>query len=326
MQNHLFIIDPLAKLDLKMDTSLRMAFSLAQRGHRCYAGDSRHLSWNPHKSAAAINCQELKFAHTVESVRSIGEPSQTPLTTFQAIHMRKEPPFDMDYIAATWLLDSVSTSTALFNTPQGLRDLNEKLSILRYPEAIAPALVSCQSDELFSFIEKEANGDAILKPLGLYGGKGILRLNLKEQNPSEIKEALHNETKNGFEYRLIQPFNQAIFEGEVRVFTVGGKPLTWCLKKPMKDQYMANSSFGSTRHPYTPTTDELAMIEDISKDLLKNGVFIAGYDLIGGKLSEINVTSPRLLSAEDDQSHYFKEFAQLVELETQKVVSKVTGT
>ena len=85
---------------------------------------------------------------------------------------------------------------------------------------------------------------------------------------------------------------------------------------------MANSNFGSTRHPYTPTTDEVKMIQGISLDLLNKGVFVAGYDLIGGKLSEINVTSPRLLSAEEDQSIYFKEFARLTELETQKFVQQ----
>jgi len=321
MQNHLFITDPLAKLDLKMDTSLRMAFALTQRGHRCFVGDSAQLSWNPH-SSARIQGTELKFTQTVESVQTPDDLTALPLTNFQAIHMRKEPPFDMNYIAATWLLDSVSGTTALFNTPRGLRDLNEKLSILHYPDAIAPALVSCQSDEIFSFIENESNGDAILKPLDLYGGKGILRLNLAEQDEAQIKSILKKETYNGSEYRLIQPFNHAIFDGEVRVFTVGAKPLTWCLKKPPKDHFMANSNFGSTRHPYTPTTDEVKMIQGISLDLLNKGVFVAGYDLIGGKLSEINVTSPRLLSAEEDQSIYFKEFARLTELETQKFVQQ----
>ncbi len=317
MQNHLFIIDPLSKLDLKMDTSLRMAFALAKRGHRCFASQGSQLSWNPQSGAAYCMSRELKFSAQVESVREAQIERPFTLDDFQAIHMRKEPPFDMSYIAITWLLDSVTGKVALFNTPRGLRDLNEKLSILNYSDAIAPALVSCQAKDLFSFIESEANGDAILKPLDLYGGKGIQRLNLTQQNAGDIKRILASETKQGSEYRLIQPFNHAIFDGEVRVFTTGGKPLAWCLKKPSSDEFMANSSFGSTRHPYTPDTNELKMIEEISADLLKRGVFIAGYDLIGGKLSEINVTSPRLLSADDDQSRYFEEFAKMVEAETQ---------
>jgi len=254
------------------------------------------------------------FGAAVQSLKTAA-PVEMLLTEFNGIHMRKDPPFDMDYICATWLLESARQGPRFFNSPWGLRGINEKLSILRFPWAIQPALVSADPQKLLDFIDGECGGDAILKPLMLYSGKGILRINIHDGKLTRaaLLAQLKAETGDGRYVRLLQPFNQAIFAGEVRAFTIGGKALAWCLKKPAPGQFMANSSFHSTRHAYTPTAQEKACVEKIATELLQDGITVIGYDLIGGFVSEINVTSPRLLVGDDDTRDYFSDFAGWVE-------------
>lgn len=306
---HLFVMDPLEKLDPVMDTSLRIAFALHQISHESYATTPWELSWQRGESCARAQCRKLEFKSDAGSAKARSDVEVFSLSDFSTIHMRKDPPFDMDYIATTWLLDTAHATSKVYNSPSGLRSINEKAIILRYPDAIAPALVSANPEQMLQFIKNECQGDAMLKPLNLYSGKGIHRLTLADSNEEGILALLHNQTK-GVLQMLLQPFDPAIFDGEVRVFAIHGEPIAWCLKRPAPGSYMANSSFGSTRHAYVPTPGECDLIKHISRDLLKYGIEIVGYDLIGGKISEINVTSPRLLTAPEDKNDYFKTIAE----------------
>lgn len=315
--NHLFVLDPISQLNLTLDSSLRMAEALIQLGHQCFVTHLPDLYWHKGPGAGgAARCHQLSFrgqVHHHESV-TLGPQVHKELRFFQAIHMRKDPPYDLDYIAATWVLDSHGSSTKIYNDPKALRSLNEKLSIFLFPNESRDALLSHHSEQLLEFIEKTPHQDGIIKPLDLFGGRGVQRLNLKADGMTRAKalEILRTETQNGRSARLVQAFDPAIFEGEVRAFAVCGEPLSWCLKKPAVGQFIATTRAGATLTPYHPTPAEIERVRRVSKGLLERGVNVVGFDIIGGYISEINLTSPRLLVGDGDETNYYSLFAQRI--------------
>ena len=304
---HLFLLDAFESLNLRLDTSLRLAWALAARGHDVLSTTAAGLSLRRGDPSSRALVTRLTFPGG-----EIGDCQRTPagqmeLCDFDAIHMRKDPPFDASYLALTWHLDTAGPSTRVYNDPAALRTVNEKLGILRFPEYIRPALYSANPQALADFVREEAGGDAILKPLTLFGGRGILRL----QDSPDLTEILRRETADG--PRLIQPFDKAIHAGEVRAFTVGGKALAFCLKKPGEGSFLANTSSGATLEPWQPDQATLTMVEDVAGRLYKEGMVFLGFDIIGGHLSEINITSPRLLTGVGDDTDYYQPMAAWVE-------------
>ncbi|MEY4632217.1 MAG: hypothetical protein RIQ81_2337 [Pseudomonadota bacterium] len=315
-QRHLFIIDPLEELNLKLDSSLRMARSLARRGHRVFFATLRDLSWRSGKTAAWARCVEATFASDQVQPRLESKIPHS-LAEFQGIHMRKDPPFDLPYIETTWLLDSVAGRVKIYNEPAALRRFNEKLSILLFPDAIRPALVSSDCHEIIEFIGRECHGDAVIKPLALFGGRGVERIELeRDKDPARVVEKITAMTRDGVEKRIVQPFDPRVFDGEVRAFCVGGEPVAWCLKRPGRGEFLANTRAGATLESYKPTLDDLARVKNVAARLALEGAPIVGFDLIGGFISEINLTSPRLLMPAGQESaelQAYDHFAHWVE-------------
>ncbi len=295
-QKHLFIADPLEGLNLPLDSSLRMARALAARGHRVFFTTIQDLSWRSDKGAASARSVEATFAG--EGLRpALSAKGLHSLSEFQAIHMRKDPPFDMTYIEATWLLDSVASKVHIYNHPEALRNFNEKVSILMFPNDIRPALVSSDTAEIIDFIAKDCAGDAVIKPLALFGGRGVERIRIGPNGMAEGDAAkwIATVTCEGREKRIVQPFDERVFSGEVRAFCMGGEPIAWCLKKPAPGEFLANTRAGATLESYKPGAEELARVKNVASRLALMGVQVVGFDLIGGFISEINLTSPRLL-------------------------------
>ena len=308
-QTHLFVIDALDTLNLELDSSLRLAREIEKAGHSIYITTISNLGWESGQKSAHAKVAKLEFKGSATNFVSSPNTKRF-LADFSAIHMRKDPPFDLDYVSATWLLESAAPNTRIYNDPRALRSLNEKLAIFGFPHAAEAALVSSDPEELLEFISEKCSGDAVLKPLLLFGGRGVERIELKKLSKSEILEMLRLETVNSTVARLVQPFNKAIFAGEVRAFSVGGLPLAWCLKKPAPGNFLANTRAGATLVEYEPTKEEVAMVTDVSTRLLAEGVYLIGFDLIGGALSEINLTSPRLLQAPTDKRNYYETMAK----------------
>ena len=308
-QKHLFIMDPLDKLNFKLDSSLRMASELSRLGHQCYFSVPIDLSWNATVGRPLVRAAPMQFTNFEPATIKLATREPLSLEDFAGIHMRKEPPFDMNYMSITWLLDAVGGKTKVFNAPAALRSFNEKLGILQFPDAIGPALACYDPNQMLTFIQESCNGDAIIKPLDLYGGRGIFRLNLKELNRSKALDQLKEVTQNGSQMRLIQAFNKHIYEGEVRVFTLGGKALSWCLKKPAPGEFLANTGAGATIHPYEPSEHLRSKVERIAQKLNFQGIPLLGFDIIGELVSEINITSPRLLQAPEDTTNYYGKIA-----------------
>ncbi len=308
MQKHLLIIDPIECLNLKLDSSLRMGLELSNQGCEVFYCEISMLFWNKSSKYASCTCFKIDYKKGIENL-SFSEKTDLCLSNFKSIQMRKEPPFDTDFISATWFLDAVPNSTLVVNSPRTLREVNEKLSIFFSPETSDKALVSSDPSKLMDFIKNECDFDGIIKPLNLFGGRGVFRINLKEKSEKHWINILEQETRNG-QFRLIQPFNHKIFDGEVRVFSLNGEPLSWCLKKPKDGEYLANTSAGAKLLPYSPSKALEEKIAKVSKKLCQDyGAYFLGFDVIGEVISEINVTSPRLLQSSEDQRNYYAEIA-----------------
>lgn len=311
-QTHLFIIDPIEKLNLNLDSSLRMAYCLHELGHRIFIADSEELYWDIKQKSATAKVRQITFEGSLRALNVVHTTDMT-LAEMSAIHMRKEPPFDQGFLTTTWLLDSAKATSKVINDPKALRTLNEKLAIFQFPEYTTEALVSKNVEMLLEFCQNHCQNDAIVKPLDLFGGKGIFRIQLNKESVSDLRTKLQIATANNTSFRLIQPFNSDIFFGEIRVFTMAGKPLAWCLKKPAEGQFFANTSAGATLHPFEPSKQLIEMATNIATKLLEEGVYLAGLDIIGDKLSEINITSPRLLTANTDELPYYRNIAKWAE-------------
>lgn len=304
---HLFIIDPLEKLNLKLDSSLRMAAALAEKGASTYCCDAYEIAQTRDDGTAhgLVRALHFKKGRDLSGLEIASQKEKISLKNFDAIHMRKDPPFDMEYITATWLLNDAAKFTKVYNDPRTLRSFNEKIGIFRFPQFCAPGLVSAQEEELWDFFVNTAQGNAVLKPLHFHGGRGVKHLDLKKDGEAKCRASIREEFKTGITWRIMQPFNPAIHEGELRVFAAGGKAISWCRKIPQKGNFLANTAAGARLEKMAPDKTIQARLEHIAQDLMKDGVFFIGFDVIGDLVSEINITSPRLLQAENDTTDYY---------------------
>ena len=307
---HLFIIDPVERLNLPIDTSLHLADALIRSGETIYLCHPSDLTLTK-KSIFADVFQLRKFSTERERLE-FGLRESVPLADFASIYLRKDPPFDLSYITATWLLDFAGPDCKVYNSPQSLRTYNEKLSIFHFPQYVDHALFTADVKALVNFLGHEAGGDAILKPIDLYGGRDIVRIQQNKMNDGQILELLNQQTQNGTLARLMQPFNTKIFDGEVRAFYAKGTPIAWCLKKPKENQFLANTGAGATLHPFTPSKKLETDITDVAKQLWAKGAALVGFDIIGERISEINITSPRLLAADPNKKPYFDKMAKVM--------------
>jgi len=312
-------MDPLDSLHLALDTSLRLARELQKAGAEIFVTTINKMGWTSGRSSAHAFCAPLTFPEVASAPGaegsmqfSSGSYGKVSLADFSGIHMRKDPPFDLEYVSATWLLESAAGKSKIYNDPAALRSINEKLAIFSFPEAAAAALVSADPEELLQFIEAECSGDAVIKPLLLFGGRGVFRLELAKTSREKALTLLTAETANSTTVRLAQPFNKAIFDGEVRAFALAGKPLAWCLKKPAPGNFLANTRAGAVLAAHQPTAQEVAVVSDVASRLYSAGVVLVGFDLIGGVLSEVNITSPRLLQAPTDTHNYYESMANWI--------------
>ena len=276
MSKQLFVVDPVQKLNLKIDTSIHIAKQMHSLGDEIFLCELNDLEFNSNSNSALAHCITLDqaFAGTEELNKSI----ILPLSDFSLIHMRKEPPVDADFSHACRLL--AQSKSNVINDPTALLTINEKLAILEFPEFRGPCLISTKRIELKKFLI-EHGGDGVLKPLDGFGGKGVRRVSPQDfDEMAELKELM-----------ILQPFQPEISQGELRVFAVAGKTISWCLKKPAEGSFLANTSSGATLHPYEPTQDLINMVNTMNKRLLDLGITFVGYDIIGDKVSEINITS-----------------------------------
>lgn len=304
---HLFVIDPVEKLNLAWDTTIKLAFAMTRDGAEVFCTPLNGLAMNSHPIGVSAHAQQMVFG-AKPSELTLKAPQISSFSTFDAVHMRKEPPYDLAYVEALWILAAGKAQTKILNDPVALQQINEKLVITEFSDFSRPAVVSSDPNVLASFASNKCGSDVVVKPLNLYGGRGVVRLH----NPHTLLQDLRRETSDGSQTRLVQQFEPKISAGEVRAFAVGGRPISWCLKIPHAGDFLANTRAGSTLHRHTPTKREIDVVTRVATELAERGVYIAGFDLIDGWLSEVNITCPALLDPNRESLTGFDVIARLL--------------
>ena len=295
--NILFILDPLDSIKTYKDTSYAMMQAAVSRGHGLGVMQQEDLIW---KSGKVIcYTQGLELTGDDKRWYRVGERRAGSLTDFDCVVMRKDPPFDMEYVYSTYLLELGEREGArIFNRPGAIRDFNEKLSIARFSQFIAPTLVTREEALIREFADE--HGDIILKPLDGMGGASIFRLQRDDPNLGVVIETL---TLLGRRTIMAQRFIPEISDGDKRVLVIDGEPVPFALARfPKKGENRGNLAAGGrgVAMPITPREREIA--EALGPELKTRGLLLVGLDMIGGFLTEVNVTSPTCMREIHDQA------------------------
>ncbi len=300
----LCLLDPYAGYNFQRDTSHLILWEFFQRGHEIYYADPSSLILEGGRVIAYVPQVQVLWA---SPYFSFGKKGRSPLDGFDLILMRKDPPVDSAYIYTTLFLSTVEAKVWVINHPSSLRELNEKLAILHFPEWIPKTLVSSDGREIDSFV-KRVGGTAILKALDSYASKGVQRIN---RGDSKKVQAM---TEGGRIPVLVQEF-LPVERGEKRLFFLDGECRGALLRRPREGSFLTSPDHGGTYERTTLSGREEALCRDLAPFLREKGVFFAGVDLIDERLTEINVTSPGLLWEwnEVEAGHHEKEFVDRIE-------------
>ena len=298
----LFIADPLESFQIYKDTTFAMMREAQKRGHTLAACGPQDIRWQQGEMVTAfVRDITLTGDKSVWFTAQQSHPNERPqvLRDFGAVIMRKDPPFDSEYFYSTHLLEQAEREGAkVFNKPRALRDHPEKLAILEFSAFIGPTLVTRDADDIKRFHAEHQ--DIILKPLDGMGGMGIFRVKADGLNLGSIIETLN---KNGAQSVMVQKFLPEIVHGDKRVLVIGGKPVPFCLARiPQGTEVRGNLAAGGkgVAQPLSPRDREIG--EAIGPLLAARGLLLAGIDVIGDCVTEINVTSPTCFQEIFDQT------------------------
>jgi glutathione synthase len=288
----LFITDPLESFKIYKDSSFAMMRAAAARGHRLSACEPKDVRWTSGGHVMAF-VRDISLTGEQENwfIAQQQAPNERPvaLKDFDAVIMRKDPPFDSEYFYATHLLEQAERDGArVFNKARSLRDHPEKLAIMEFPQFLSPTLVTRDADDIKRF--HATHHDIILKPLDGMGGAGIFRIKADGLNLGSIIETLN---KDGTQTVMVQKFIAAIEQGDKRVLVINGEAVPYSLARiPQGGEVRGNLAAGGkgVAQPLTARDREIAQY--IGPILAARGLFLVGLDIIGEQLTEINVTSP----------------------------------
>jgi glutathione synthase len=298
--NILFVADPLADFKIYKDTTFSMMREAQRRGHRITACEPRHISW---RTGGQVQAQVREIVLTGEAnewFRETGTPIKA-LKEFDAVLMRKDPPFDSEFFYATHLLEQAEREGArVFNKPAALRDHPEKLAIMEFARYTSPTLVTRSAAEVRAFHAEHQ--DIILKPLDGMGGMGIFRVKADGLNLGSIVETLN---KDGTETIMVQRFVPEIVKGDKRILVIGGKPVPFSLARiPQGSEVRGNLAAGGKGVAQPLSARDLEIAEAIGPVLAARGLLLVGLDAIGDCLTEVNVTSPTCFQEITDQTGF----------------------
>ena len=282
-----FIIDPPEGLKAYKDTSVSMMRALQARGHSIYLTEPKELFWRAAATQARVRRAEVT-ADDHDWYRA-AEPLIRPLASFAAVLMRKDPPFDMEYVYSTYLLEAAEHEGAyVINGPRAIRDHNEKWAIAEFPQFTVPTLVTRDPDLVASFIDEHA--DVILKPLDGMGGSSIFRVRRDDVNRNVIVETMAH---FGARSVMAQRFIPEIDDGDKRIILINGEAAPHALARiPRAGETRGNLAAGGRGVARPLTTRDREIADTIGRALAPKGLFVIGLDVIGDYLTEVNVTSP----------------------------------
>lgn len=293
------IMDPIQGINRKKDSSFAMLLAAQRRGWNLWYMEMDDLYL--HQGAPFAKMKAVTVRDDPEHWFDFGEQRECELTELDAILMRKDPPFDTEYIYATYILERAEVGgTLIVNKPQSLRDCNEKLYTAWFPELTPTTLVTRSAAKIREFLAQ--HGDIILKPLDGMGGASIFRVSANDPNIGVIIETL---TNHGSQFAMAQQFIPAITDGDKRILMIDGEPVPYCLARiPAQGETRGNLAAGGRGEARPLSESDLAIAKQVGPELKKRGLIFVGLDVIGDKLTEINVTSPTCIREIEAEFNY----------------------
>jgi glutathione synthase len=288
-------MDPIQSIKYNKDTTLALLLAAQRQGYKLFYMEQQHLfleNGNPRAEVRPLKVMENPFKWY-----ELEESSSVPLEEIDVILMRKDPPFDAEYVYSTYILEEAERrGTLVVNKPQSLRDCNEKVFATQFPQCTPPLLVSRDERRLKKFLDEHL--DVVFKPLDGMGGTSIFRVKQGDQNLNVILETL---TKNGQETIMGQKYVPEITTGDKRILVIDGEVVPYCLARiPADGEFRGNLAAGG-QGVVQPLSDRDRWIADqITPTLKEKGLIFVGLDVIGDYLTEINVTSPTCVREIDD--------------------------
>ena len=278
-------MDPIESINIKGDSTFAMMLEAQARGHELFYYKTSTLALGGGSLFATGH--DTTVRDEAGNHFSLGEIRRADLAEYDVVLMRQDPPFDMGYITATHLLDSIHPKTLVVNDPTEVRNAPEKLFVLRYAEFMPDTLITRDAAEIAAF--RRTHGDIILKPLYGNGGAGVFRLGEEDQNFSSLLELFTQAFREPF---IAQQYLPDVRKGDKRIILVDGKPVGAINRVPAANESRSNMHVGGRPEPTTLTKREHEICEALGPDLMKRGLIFVGIDVIGDYLTEINVTSP----------------------------------
>ena len=284
----LFVVDPLDRLQLAGDTSYALMLEAQRRDHEVWTCGIEHLALEHDDPVADAQLTVVADGATPDEAFSCEDRAPIPLEAFDLVLMRKDPPVDTAYLHATWLLDLAKAKTTVVNDPSGIRELNEHLAVLRFPDLIPPTIVTRSARRLQAFL-REQGGAVVVKPVDGFGGLGVFQVRAGDPNVSSIFETA---TDAGRRWTMAQKFLPDVVKGDKRILLIDGEPVGAVLRVPQEAETRGNLHVGGKPVRTELDADDRAIIRAVAPILLQHGQVLVGIDVIGGRLTEINVTSP----------------------------------
>lgn len=283
-----FVMDPLDRVTHDKDTTFAFLQAAQARGHQSYHCLLRDLFISNGETWATVHRVEILEAAPWIILHKEQGPERIRLAETDAVFMRKDPPFDRAYLYGTLMLERCRGGPLLINDPRGLRDANEKLYALNFPEWTPRTLVTADRSMIHDFC-RDVGGTAMIKPLDGAGGSGVIQIKTGDKTARAIVDML---THEGHRLALVQEFLPSVSEGDKRVLLMDGEILGAILRVPRGDEYRSNIHVGGSVVPTELTARERAMVAAIAPKLREDGLYFVGLDVIGERLTEVNVTSP----------------------------------
>ena len=290
------LMDPIESINTSKDSSFAMLLAAQKKGWSLYYMQQADIYLSG--ATAMASAQQIEVNDNPENWYQAQEPEDIELSSLDAILMRKDPPFDIEYITSTYILEMAERAGSLIvNRPASLRDANEKMFITHFPQCCAPMMVASDASRIRQFIDEQQ--DVIVKPLDGMGGESIFRLTPGDPNISVI---LENITMHGRKTIMAQRFIPEITKGDKRILLINGEPIPFALARiPAKGETRGNLAAGASGVGIALTERDYWICEQIGSRLREMGILFAGIDVIGDYLTEINITSPTCIRELDKQ-------------------------
>ena len=278
-------MDHISTIEIDGDSSFVLGLEAQRRGYKLWHYEPQDLTYS--KGRVVAMAQEMKLRREKQNHFSLGEKASIDLADIDVVLMRQDPPFDMSYISATHLLDLVHPKTLVVNNPSEVRNAPEKLFMLKYPELLAPTIISRDARAIRDFRDEQK--DIIVKPLFGNGGAGVFHIAPDDENLNSLLEMFAGFNR---EPLMVQKYLPAVRKGDKRIILVDGVPMGATNRVPQFGEARSNMHVGGRAEKTQLTKREHEICEAIGPDLKQRGLVFVGIDVIGNFLTEINVTSP----------------------------------